>query len=283
MNEIYYREQLHICGETKETAAYAEVDLYPVSLQKHRASIRAKKKEASTLAQMKYNEKMAKRKLVQLINTNFREKDFVLTLTFDNDHLPDPGDEERVDREWTNFMKRVCRYCDKAGVERPKKWIAIAEYTTINEDGTIVGRHHIHAILENVSGLTRDAIEKLWSDRNGNRIGTTHTERLQQDHGSAEALARYITKNKRCKRRWRQSRGLAQPITPRPNDTKWNAKKLGEASTLLIDDREFWTKQFPGWTFDRVVVMNEDVPPSQRHLIVILWRPELVPKWRMRN
>lgn len=55
---LYYREQKHICGRDYDTARYMEVDLYPVSTRKHKASGRAKKKEASTLAQQTYNDKL---------------------------------------------------------------------------------------------------------------------------------------------------------------------------------------------------------------------------------
>lgn len=51
---LFYREQKHICGKDYDTAAYMEVDLYPVSAKKHKASRRAKKKEASSLAQQTY-------------------------------------------------------------------------------------------------------------------------------------------------------------------------------------------------------------------------------------
>jgi hypothetical protein len=66
---LYYREQKHICGKDYDTAPYMEVDLYPVSAKKHKASRRAKKKEASSLAQQTYNDNRAKRYHVQLVNT----------------------------------------------------------------------------------------------------------------------------------------------------------------------------------------------------------------------
>ena len=56
---LYYREQKHICGKDYDTAPYMEVDLYPVSAKKHKASRRAKKKEASSLAQQTYNDTRA--------------------------------------------------------------------------------------------------------------------------------------------------------------------------------------------------------------------------------
>jgi len=88
---LYYREQKHICGKDYDTAPYMEVDLYPVSAKKHKASRRAKKKEASSLAQQTYNDNRAKRYHVQLVNANFGKGDFSWTGTYDDDHLPEPG------------------------------------------------------------------------------------------------------------------------------------------------------------------------------------------------
>lgn len=77
MKSIYYREQKHICGKNYDTAPYMEVDLYPVTPKQHKASRRAKRKEASTLAQQTYNDNRAKRYHVQLVNANFGKSAFL--------------------------------------------------------------------------------------------------------------------------------------------------------------------------------------------------------------
>ena len=82
MKSIYYREQKHICGKNYATAPYMEVDLYPVTQKQHNASRRAKRKEASTLAQQTYNDNRAKRYHVQLVNANFGKGDFSWTGTY---------------------------------------------------------------------------------------------------------------------------------------------------------------------------------------------------------
>ena len=249
-----------------------EVDLYHVSDRQHKAGRRAKRKEATSLAMQTYNDKKAKRYHVQLVNANFTEKDYSWTGTYDDEHHPAPGDTERADKDFTNFMKRVYRWCRKNGVRCPK-WVAATEYCTIDEKtGEPVGRHHHHAIIEHTEGLTRDVLEDLWRDEKKQPIGLTTCDRLQFDHGSVESLVRYICKNKRCARSWRQSRGLEKPKTPRPNDSKWNRKKLEQASTLYIDDVEYWEKQYPGYTLNRVETKVS--PGGFRHTIVILRRAE---------
>ena len=107
MKSIYYREQKHICGKNYDTAPYMEVDLYPVTPKQHKESRRAKRKEASTLAQQTYNDNRAKRYHVQLVNANFGKGDFSWTGTYDDDHHPEPGDTAKADRDLTNYIKRL--------------------------------------------------------------------------------------------------------------------------------------------------------------------------------
>ena len=126
MKSIYYREQKHICGKSYATAPYMEVDLYPVTPKQHKAGRRAKRREASTIAQQTYNDNRAKRYHVQLVNANFGKGDFSWTGTYDDDHHPEPGDSAKADRDLTNYIKRLYRWCDKNGVQRPK-WVAATE------------------------------------------------------------------------------------------------------------------------------------------------------------
>lgn len=116
MKSIYYREQKHICGKSYATAPYMEVDLYPVTPKQHKASRRAKRKEASTLAQQTYNDNRAKRYHVQLVNANFGKGDFSWTGTYDDDHHPEPGDTAKADRDLTNYMRT------KSGKWTTRRW-----------------------------------------------------------------------------------------------------------------------------------------------------------------
>ena len=80
MGTFYFREQKHICGKDYDSASYMEVDIYPVTLSQHRSNSRAKKSEATCLAQQVYNDKRAKRYHVQLVNTNFKAGDYSFTM-----------------------------------------------------------------------------------------------------------------------------------------------------------------------------------------------------------
>lgn len=266
---FYVREQKHICGADAQTAPYMEVDLFEITPAQHRANRRAKREMATSLVKQKYNEEMSRRYFVQLVNTNFKPGDYSLTLTYDDDNLPQAGDTERVDRDFSNFVKRIYRWCDKRGIARPA-WVVVSEYCSIGEDGRPVGRHHNHAIMQKVEGLTRDDLEKLWCDRHGEKLGLTRCDPLDFDHGSIEGLARYITKNKRCKRKWRQSRGLKKPITPPPNDTKWSRKKLNDAAENCLEDAAYWEQKYPGYTLHRAA--RTVTGNGTNHLVVQLYR-----------
>ena len=265
----YIREQKHICGASYDTAPYMEVDLYHISAKQHKASVRAKRKEATSLAMQKYNDRKAIRYHVQLANANFDDNDYSLTLTYDDDHLPDPDDTEKADRDWDNYVKRLYRFCDRKGIERPV-WMMATEYAT-REGDKVVGRHHHHAMIKHTEGLTRDDLERLWAEKR-KPLGLSRCERLRFDHGSIESLVNYINKNERCKRHWRQSRGLKMPVRPRPNDSKWTRKKLEDASTMYVDDREFWERMYPGYTLNRVEAKVNMA--GNRHTVVILRRAE---------
>lgn len=118
MRAWYIREQRHILG----TSDYAEVDLFETTDKEHTASTRRKRELATSIAQQKYNDMIARRYFCQLAYTNFGESDWAVTFTYDHGHQPAPGDFDQVDRDWTNFTRRLKRFCKKMGREA-SKWI----------------------------------------------------------------------------------------------------------------------------------------------------------------
>lgn len=259
------REQKFICGKDYATAETMQVDFFEITEQQHKASTRKKKELASSIAKEAYNFRQSGRYLELLIQRNFRRTDYSVTYTYDNDHLPAPGDMERVDKDFSAAMKKLYRMCDKAGIAHPG-WAEVAEYTTY-VDGKWVGRHHHHIVMQHTEGLTREKVEKAWGGR-----GMARCEPLNFDHGYITGLAKYIVKNVRCKRHWRQSRGLKPPKMPRPNDGKMSRGKLKDVCENRLEDRAFWEKMYPGYTLhycEPIITGN-----STRHLIVRLYRKE---------
>ena len=72
MRAWYIREQKHILG----TSDYAEVDLFETTDKEHTASTRRKRELATSIAQQKYNDMIARRYFCQLAYTNFGESDW---------------------------------------------------------------------------------------------------------------------------------------------------------------------------------------------------------------
>lgn len=99
----YIREQKTICGDS-----YAEVDFCWITEREHRAGPRGKKQFASSLAQQKRNRERSARLLVQLLNTNFDQRGFAVTLTYEDMWLPD--DDEAAWKDVYNYLKRVRRW-----------------------------------------------------------------------------------------------------------------------------------------------------------------------------
>lgn len=153
---LFYREQKHICGKGYDTAAYMEVDLYPVSAKKHKASRRAKKKEASSLAQQTYNDKRAKRYHVQLVNAT-REGDFSWTGTYDDDHLLSGAGGLPEGGPGLHLHQAAAAGATATKVQRPK-WVAATRSPPWA--GMVPSAADTHyAIIQHTEGLTRDVLE----------------------------------------------------------------------------------------------------------------------------
>ena len=257
MKARYVREQKTICG-----AEYMEVDLLNVSPAEHRASVRRKKQFASSLAMKRCNERYAKRKLRWLVAENFTErknKTWLVHLTYSDDFLPEYAED--ANRCMTNYLERLNRkqrkkYNDAikkdpenpAGVLRKVKYISVLEYQ--HEDianGKKEVRYHHHMIIE--CDLSIDEIKDGWRVRCGSGwtepLGLVKCDRAEFDKGTLDAYCEYITKyeGKRT-HKWRQSQGLRMPTQPKPNDTKYTPRKLAEAATICIDDKDFWEKRY---------------------------------------
>ena len=170
-----------------------EVEIYPV--WKTRAEARRAKARKSREAQKRQNAKNARRKLIRKINANFDERDLCITLTYKGT----PPDEEQARRDVRNYLRRVRDWRRKRGLS-DLKYVYVVEFG--GKDGRRKRVHH-HIIM---SGMDRDAAERLWNNR-----GYANARRLQPDDYGLEALARYITKEPQHSKRWCASRNLVNP------------------------------------------------------------------------
>ena len=253
MGKRYIREQWTECGEK-----YAEVDLFWVSEAEHKAGPRRKKELASSLAQQKRNDWHARRYLPQLINCNFDARGLHASLTYDGPFLPQS--EEQAARDLENYLRRVRWWLKKHGHDPAGlKWIAVTEHQDADKEaGVKAVRYHHHVLIQH-DGLDRkarselrEALEDLWSTGRGEMrepLGTVNADRLQPDDDGLAALAGYLLKYPKRKKRWRQSRGLKKPVYRRPSDSKWTRRKLELACTADAEDAYAWEQRYLGWRF----------------------------------
>lgn len=221
-----------------------EVDIYPQSNLPPRPKGRAKKQKVSAPKQKNLNDKNAKRYFIQLINTNFRETDLHVTVTYANV----PETVEEAEKEAANYLRRISHRRKREGLP-PLKYILITEYSSGKGEEKPTRVHH-HIVMN--GGLDRDTVEDLWSrprkkgQKKGDRIGFANADRLKPNDHGLEALARYLMKNPNGRKRWSSSQNLERP-TYRTNDHKYTRRQVERIVRDEIDNQAFWKKTYPDW------------------------------------
>ena len=220
-----YRERKYVCGD------YIEVAIYPVYTQ---ARVRGKRKKPTTEVQQRLNRRHATDRLRRLLHTNFNPKDLFVTLTFDNDKLPETVAD--CQRAVQNFLRRVKRKYAKAGLVL--KYIYILEYGE--------KRQRLHAHLAINECLSRSELSALWGQ------GTVSADKLRFEKDGLTALAVYLTKGKDDEddrltfKRWCGSRNLEQPtITER--DGRISHKKMIDFCERDSDSAIYLETHFNGF------------------------------------
>lgn len=152
---------------------------------------RAARENLSTEKMEEYNCLEAKRRCARMVNTNFKEGDLFLTLTF----------RERVDiktalRLFRNFIERLKRL-------RKRKGYAELKYLYVVERKN--KREHVHLLI-NKMDLTMKELKEVWG------LGRVMVSILEPG-GDYTGLAFYITKEnyKEYGKRWSGSRNLEKP------------------------------------------------------------------------
>ena len=199
-----YRERKYVCGD------YIEIAIYPVYTQTRG---RSQRKKPTSAVQQRLNRRHATDRLRRLLHTNFNPKDLFVTLTFDEDSLPETVAD--CQRAVQNFLRRVKRRYAKLGVE--PKYIYILEF------GAEHNRLHAHLVIS--EGLGRDELTALWGQ------GIVSADKLRFENDGLTALAVYLTKgsddegDRLTFKRWCGSRRLEKP-TLTERDGRISHKKM---------------------------------------------------------
>ena len=184
--------------------------IYTRAAGREPAKVRAAKRKASTEAQQLMNAKYSWQKLELMLAANFVPGDLVVTLTYDDDHLP--ADRAAANARLKKFRAELGRIRKDRGQELRMIW------TTENKLGA--GRWH-HHIVVNSTGDDFAEISRLWDCG-----GDLEISRLQVDREkNYESLARYMCKEARERpglRSWSYTRSCRHPeveVFPVPDDT----------------------------------------------------------------
>ena len=182
--------------QTKTTVAgpRLEAEVYPIFGRSTEATLRrAKKTNVTPEKVQRLNRERSIRHLVQLADANFDERDIHLTLTYAK-----APSYERAKKDMRNFCLRLKRLREKRGLPE-LKYI----YTIEGDDDGQKERIHIHMLTN--GDMDREEIERIWAK------GYANADRLQPDENGLEAIARYLVKQQKNRRKWCASRNLIQP------------------------------------------------------------------------
>lgn len=279
MKSLYAREKRTKCGPD-----CMEVDLFPITAEERRCT-RGKKCRESSESQKRRNERHAARHRRQVANASFSEAGFYVTMTYDDEYLPDSF--ESAKRDLSNYIRRV----------RSKAWRTLNILpASIRVMGIVAGpwqdgklhngkgsRCHSHILIEAV-GTTkekniqfRELLEQEWAAGRGKdreSMGTVRTSRLNM-RDRLSGLMEYLEHHKyRGEVYWYQAKNLVMPQEQRPNDTRWSIKRMIEACREHEKDAYWWECKYPGWRFVEVVLLENqkaeqtqeaDSTPDRRH------------------
>ena len=243
--------------KTTKAGPRLEADIYPIWGKEEQRKARAAKKNQTPEAVRRNNEERAKRYLVQLADTNFGANDLHVTLTY----AGTPPEYEQARRDMRNFCDRVRRLRKKRGLD-PLKYIYSIED---DEDGR---KHRIHIHMLTNGGISREELEALWAK------GYANADRLQPNENGLEAVARYLTKQQRNRRRWVSSKNLKKPKVRISNTKTSNAKVRRIARDFENEAKEVMEKLYPGYQFVSAKVFYSDIVSGVYIRTVMRKKPE---------
>lgn len=187
--------------------------VYPLPNPRDSRAVRQGKKKLTSDAQARMNLKYQWQKLELLLAANFKVGDQVLTLTFDDEHLPES--RAATMNHVKVFLKKLRERRKATGTAT--KYIYVVEHNHSRDDPTFTpveqaqqGRYHVHMIINSMGGDLADFLA-CWP----NGLIESHGFELTREK-TYESLARYL-----CKelpdyvgaRKFIPSRGLKHPET----------------------------------------------------------------------
>ena len=193
--------QMGYRARTIKAGKRLEVEIYPIFGREDAGRLRAAKRNVTPEKVQRLNDERSRRKLVRLADANFTDQDIHLTLTYST-----APKYEQAQRDVKNFLRTVKRKREQRGMS-PLKYI----YTIEGDDDGTRERIHVHMLMS--GGVDREELETIWGK------GYANADRLQPNENGLEAIARYITKQQKNRRKWCRSKNLTRP-KQRTSDSK---------------------------------------------------------------
>ena len=229
-----------------------DAEVFPVFGRNQRGELRRAKSQITREAQQRANDERSRIHLIQLVETNFSEKDVAIGL----DYAGQAPTVDRVDKDVRNFIARVKRARKKAGMDELKYIYAIGgdEMPGAGYSGK---RPHVHMIMN--GGIDRDELEKIWNN------GRANCDRLQPRDEGLGGIAVYFTRQKQDRpekpgvRKWRASRNLKQPIRRSRDARMPNSRVKRIARDFRNEAKDVMEKLYPGYQLQDVQVRYSDI------------------------
>lgn len=218
-----------------------EIEIYPIFGREESGRAKAARKNVTPEAVRRLNDERSRRRLVQLADANFTAEDIHLTLTY----RETPKYDDAL-RDVKNFLRTVKRKREQRKL-LPLKYI----YSIEGDDDGTRERIHVHMLLS--GGMDRQELEAIWAR------GYANADRLQPNEFGLEAVARYITKQQKNRRKWICSRNLKKP-KQRTSDTKVsNARVKRLAMDFPNSAKEIMERLYPNYTHTQTTLRFSDV------------------------
>lgn len=220
---------------TVDTGEYMRVHMFPC---RKVGSGRNRRMKPTEEAQAKYNEKMAYHKLSDKVETNFTPDDWIITLTYDDAHLPEDADGAM--KKFAAFVRRLKRRMDR----KISGSGADLKYINIVQQGSKGGRLHHHVFLK-ADGLSFEEIRNAWGQ------GHTDLKHLEYNEDGLRGLVEYVLEGRATVKRWTCSQNLNDPVIK-----DYGALAIATSEVKHINDnpydRDYIERRFPGWKLSRV-------------------------------
>lgn len=235
VGKMGYRTRTTLAGEQ------LTVEVYPIFGREQQARARAAMKCKTREAMERVNLRNARRRIVDLANANFGREDVHLTMTY-----AQAPSYDRAQKDVVNFLARVRRMRKRLGLPEVKYIYAIED----NEDGE-KKRIHVHMLMS--GGISREELEKCW------KKGLINADRLKPDENGLEAIAKYLTKAQKNRKKWISSKNLKQPKV-RVSDTKLSNGKVRKIARGLENEaKDVLRRAYHGYEYVACSVHYSDV------------------------